>query len=94
MSARFAPNNFQYNTRVSLTLLPSLVILAGFGGSVSVCIGMVGSLFFLCFFALFGCCLKAPADVRDMPHQAEWKCPVHVYFQVPAEILPCSCMFD
>ena len=43
MSSRFAPNNFQYNTRVSLALLPCLVILAGFGGSVSICIGMVSA---------------------------------------------------
>lgn len=42
MSSRFTPSPFQYNTRVSLALLPCLAILAGFGGNVSVCIGMVG----------------------------------------------------
>lgn len=29
---RFAPNNFQYNGRVALALLPSLCVVAGFGG--------------------------------------------------------------
>lgn len=42
MSSRFTPSPFQYNTRVSLALLPCLAILAGFGGNISVCIGMVG----------------------------------------------------
>ncbi|KAA6419880.1 MAG: hypothetical protein FRX49_10243, partial [Trebouxia sp. A1-2] len=44
MSSRFTPNSFLYNTRVSLALLPCLVILAGFGGTISICVGMVGSM--------------------------------------------------
>lgn len=32
-SSRFAPHNFQYNGRVALALLPSLAVLAGYGGN-------------------------------------------------------------
>ena len=31
--ARFVPHNFQYNGRVALALLPSLAVLAGYGGN-------------------------------------------------------------
>ena len=30
---RFVPHNFQYNVRVALALLPSLAVLAGYGGN-------------------------------------------------------------
>ena len=32
-SSRFAPHSFQYNGRVALALLPSLAVVAGYGGS-------------------------------------------------------------
>ncbi|KAK9824524.1 hypothetical protein WJX72_011089 [[Myrmecia] bisecta] len=41
---RFAPNSFQYNGRVGCALLPSLIVLAGFGGKTAVGILMVGAM--------------------------------------------------
>jgi hypothetical protein len=38
---RFTPNNFQYNGRVALALLPSIFVVAGFGGKIPVGVMMV-----------------------------------------------------
>lgn len=32
-SSRFVPHSFQYNGRVAMALLPSLAVLAGYGGN-------------------------------------------------------------
>eukprot|EP00884_Botryococcus_braunii_P004652 jgi/Botrbrau1/14188/Bobra.182_3s0121.1 len=41
---RFTPNNFQYNGRVALALLPSVCVVAGFGGKLPVGVMMVGAM--------------------------------------------------
>ena len=35
MASRFQPSNFQHNLRVAAALVPSLAVLAGFGGKVT-----------------------------------------------------------
>ncbi len=41
---RFAPSAFRWNGRVGVALLPSLIVLAGFGGSVPSGIMVVGAM--------------------------------------------------
>ena len=40
---RFVPNDFQYNGRVATALVPSLVVLAGFGGKYPVGVLLVSA---------------------------------------------------
>ena len=42
--ARFAPSAFRWNGRVAVALLPSLIVLAGFGGTVPSGVMMVGAM--------------------------------------------------
>lgn len=41
---RFAPSAFRWNGRVGVALLPSLIVLAGFGGAVPSGVMMVGAM--------------------------------------------------
>ncbi len=42
MSQRFQPNAFDYNGRVAFALVPSLVVITGFGGSIALGVLVVG----------------------------------------------------
>ncbi len=44
MSQRFQPNAFDYNGRVAFALVPSLVVITGFGGSIALGILVVCSI--------------------------------------------------
>jgi hypothetical protein len=43
-SVRFAPSAFRWNGRVGVALLPSLTVLAGFGGPVPCGVMLVGAM--------------------------------------------------
>lgn len=67
-STRFVPHDFRYNGRVAMALLPSLVVLAGFGGN-AVSAALAVSLTALVSACVLGCAAagKLPGTLPQPP---------------------------
>lgn len=49
---RYAPTSFRHNARIGAVLLPTLVILVGFGGKLPVGVFLAGAMVSICLLSL------------------------------------------